>query len=529
MKKSNKCNKKKFVKKDDTKRYNPKFDKEKALTDHDVNDPKWRMYSDLLGNQVAAFPFTSIASRYSHPNAAGGVTWNSSVEATYPALDVIEVNPSLGRSDSETSAVNQAARMLYTRFSSNNMKTTQYAPQDIIMCMCSVGQLIAINAFIRRAFGYLGTANPRNWYYPKAIITAMHINYDDFIKQAGVYLARFNYLSSIASAIAFPSNFDYFKSIDAIFKNVYLDHTTDLSQTYMFVPSTVWELDETTAGGSTLKAVSFYQSEKRMEWYLDEYEKIINILMTSSTLQYLYADVLKYAKNDAVELFVLPTIAPNYALIPEYSEEVLSWVENSIMVGTPKAADAKYGNTEGNNVTCNADKNMVVYTPMFGSAYISTDTHPQEATIFFDPVLNFHVDNPSTDERISATRLVPGLMEVVGYEDFMSSKLPLYTCYLPDWYVVRHHIISFNGEGTYNEIDFGPGWDTTLKPEITVDFILFHRRPRFIFAYGNTANSEGIGGAHFNSILCELDNYTNVDSNVLRQIQEVAILSLFNL
>lgn len=503
----------------------------------DINDPKWRMYSDLLGEQVAGFPFTSFASRYDYPKVIAGAGIKQIPGRSYPGIMAIYLNPSMGYSDDETSAINQAARMLYTKLSANNMKTTQYAPQDVIMCMASLGELVGLNAYIRRAFGYLGTTNVRNWYYPKAVIKAMGIDYDDFIKNAGIYKARFNYTSAIASAIAFPGDFKYFASVDALFRNLYLDHSAGLAQTYMFNPSTVWILDETTEGGSTLVTTkccgTALEDVRTMSVILDQYETIINTLMTSSTLQYLYADVLKYVSNQDSKLLRLPQIDDAYALIPEYSEEVLAWVENMVVVGNP-LADAGTSTltiTKNNDVVCDPNKNMVVYKPAFTSNYNGFSTSAHEATIMFDTVLNFHTDNPSVEDRISSTRLVPGVRTMVGITTNNTIKY-YYQASLPDHYVVSFSVYGFNSAGELDQqYVFVPGVGLTgVTGTNLYTMNCFHRRPRIIFAKGSDDKVSCPNGAViYEHSTVELDNYTNVQKEALARIQDVAILSLYSI
>lgn len=503
----------------------------------DVNDPKWRMYSDLLGAQVASFPFTSFASKYDYPKVIGGSGVNQIPGHSYPGIMTIYLNPSMGYSDDETSAINQAARMLYTKLSANNMKTTQYAPQDVIICMASLGELVGLNAYIRRAFGYLGTTNVRNWYYPKSIITAMGIDYDDFVKNAGIYRARFNYVSAIASAIAFPGDFKYFASVDALFRNVYLDHSAGLAQTYMFNPSTVWVLNETTEGGSTLvttKCCGTALADKRtMAAILDQYEQIINTLMTSSTLQYLYADVLKYVSNQESKLLRLPQIDDAYAIIPEYSEEVLAWVENMVVLGNPmtEAGTSTLVITKDNDVKCDAGRNMIVYKPGFTTEYNGFANVAREATIMFDTVLNFHTDNPSVEERISSTRLVPGVRQMVAISDGTAVKY-YYQASLPDHYAVSFSVYGFNDAGDLALLfQFKPGFTiSAVSGANTYTMNCFHRRPRIIFALGtNDKDHNPLGAVKYQHSTVELDNYTNVQKEALARIQDVAILSLYSI
>lgn len=505
---------------------------EKAI----INNPEWRKFNEVLSTQVMSFPFTSIAGAASNfSSVPKGIAYGHFNPAGIMRIDI---NPSIGYSDSDTSAANQAARYLYTKLSANNMKTTQYGPQDVLMALLSLGEVVSISTYCRRALGLLGTVNPRNWYYPKAIISAMGINYDDFVKNASIYRTRYNYIAAIASAIAFPADINYFNSCRALFNDVFLDHSTGLAQTYMFVPSTYWDLNEKAEGGSALETKEFVPpivtvgagpQQANFSTYLDKLESVINNLMTSATLQYLYADVLKYVGNNGGALLSIETVSDDYAVLPVYSEEVLGWIENAIIMGQPEDT-AHGGSTIKNNVTTDAGTNAITYRPVFKRTVLPTTAGLEDyqrtrvdVTVFSNPVLNFHVDDPSVNDRIIATRFVPGDVNVIDLG--VDGALGI-TAILPDHYIVSAAILGMNpvGDNRFDVMTIIGSNDDAQTYES--DLFLFHRRPRIIIgAVQKKAN--GSFDMHFKNIASELDNYTVVDTGVMGRIQSVSNLALF--
>lgn len=501
-----------------------------------VNNPEWRKFNDVLSTQVMSFPFTSIAGAASNLSSVPkGIAYGNFNPAGIMRFDV---NPSVGYSDSDTSAANQAARYLYTKLSANNMKTTQYGPQDVLMALLSLGEVVSMSTYCRRALGLLGTVNPRNWYYPKAIISAMGITYDDFVKNASIYRTRYNYIAAIASAIAFPANINYFSSCRALFNDVFLDHSTGLAQTYMFVPSTYWNLNEKAEGGSALETTAFVPPIITLEappptvnfsTYLDKLEGVINNLMTSATLQYLYADVLKYVGNNGGALLSLETVSDDYAVLPVYSEEVLGWIENAIIMGAPETTSVK-GSTPSNNVTTDAGTNAIKYCPMF-KRHVLPATADQPAiiakrvdvSVFSNPVLNFHNDDPSIDERIIATRFVPGEVTVV---DLGANDAVGVTAILPDHYIVSANILGMNPTDDNQLQVMTMMEETRPASDYESDLFLFHRRPRIVIG-AVQLQSGGTFNMYFKHIASELDNYTVVDTGVMGRIQSVSNLALF--
>lgn len=531
-KKTNKFDKKKCGK------GNKPKDKVISATKEVVNNPEWRKFNDLLANQVMSFPFTTIASTNANVHVVNGGTITGDFNPG--AIMRLDVNPSIGFSDSDTSAANQAARYLFTKLSANNMKTTQYGPQDVLMALLSLGEVVSISSYCRRALGILGTVNPRNWYYPKHVITAMGIDYNDFVEKAAIYRTRYNYIAAIASAIAFPKDIRYFESCRALFNDVFLDHTSGLAQTYMFVPATYWDLDEKAEGGSALITKTFVTpmahdsavSTRLFDFYLDVLESVINNLMTSSTLQYLYADVLKYVGNNGGELLAIETVADDYSVLPIYSEEVLGWIENCVVMGEP-CYDALAGCTLSNNVVTDAGTNAIIYKPGFKKIMNDIDSANNygDLTMFMEPLLNFHTDDPGVNDRIIATRFVPGNVHILSIPNNKNDVVTQAT--LPDHYITHVGIMSL--DPTYGKLMITMYLDPTeLTAQISnieyTSLFQFHRRPRILLgSFEAVKNATTVTGFKivYKDLTCELDNYTSVESSVMGQIQDVSNLALF--
>ena len=220
---------------------------EKEMKGKDYNDPSWRIYNDLLGSQVSSFPLTTFVGGQPvdlHVTSGTSLTSAGPLQTGNLTIASVLINPSVGYGNSTFDAINQAALKMYTEFSSSNMKTTQYGPQDIIACILALGEVVSLSSYIRRAVGFAGTTNPRNWLYPRKIVAAMGLDWDDLQKNVGIYREQFNYLSAIASAIAFPAGLDYFKSCASLYNDVFLDHTSGMAQAYVCIPASTWVLNE---------------------------------------------------------------------------------------------------------------------------------------------------------------------------------------------------------------------------------------------------------------------------------------------
>lgn len=512
------------------------------------NDPAWRMYNELLGNQVASYPFTEfVGGRFNlHPTANDAI---SSAPAKSHPTQIMSVllNPSVGFSDGAGTydAINQAAIKMYTQFSSNNMKTTQYGPQDITACILALGEILSLSEFIRRAIGFAGTVNVRNWFYPKQLVAAMGIDWNDLQKNVGIYRERFNYTAALASAIAFPKNLDYFKSCASLYSNVFLDHTSGMAQSIVTVPYSTWKLDEDSAfEGTILRTIIMPYTGKdtdgtpknitpvRLDSILTIYEELLEAMFNSATLQYLYADVLKFVSNKPDSLVTIPMIATDYGAVPTYSEEFLINMENAVILYPPEVGKIEdpagiIGTlaTESNNVYLKAGTNAVQYMPAFPFIVNGDGTY---ARPWCDALVNFHKDAPSTEERIMATRFVPSVKRVQNFQ-YVGSTAKYMMCQfnLPDHYIVGlkvfRNIINTEGAMLVEQRDF-------------YAHALFKTRDMEVFSHPNIAIIGSVIASGDNnkvtihSLVCygEMDVYTIVPNETMDKIVDLSILSLFS-
>lgn len=536
--------------------------------DVEYNDPAWRMYNDLLGQQVSSYPFTEFVGTKLHfPNSSVTNVDVNSAQITQPIqIQTVLLNPSVGRAKTgNNDAVNMASLKIYTQLSSSNMKTTQYSPQDITMCILALGEVISWAEYIRRAFGLLGTTNPRNWLFPKRVMEMMGIKWDDFQRNVGLYRERFNYIIALLNSVAFPSNLDYFKQCAALYQNVFLDHTSGMAQLYVPVPYSTWKLDEQTSEtGSIMKTVlnpgfgtsyptgnSGYKVGATSIIYkgssngidvgslLDVLESQITELLNSSTLQYLYADVLKFVANNSSSLVHIEPLATDYALSPIYSEEFLINMENAIVCGVPYTSSITVGDevtTASNNVESDPNNNGVTYNPLLLPPFLtwlrSSETGDRtlcDGTILFDVTLNFHDSEPDVSKRIMATRFVPG--EVNLLTD--SANILGLTGYWPDHYIVD--VISgymAHNSGTSSVDWSGKSWNNWNTSDYVSRLTNFSHPMRVVQVDGyvdKTDVAKPVVELDRAQISSELDIFTTVPKSIMTRINEISFLSLFQL
>lgn len=529
--------------------------------DVEYNDPAWRMYNELLGRQVSSFPFTEFVGTSLHLFEPSISSIDDVYNFNQPVqVQTVYINPSIGRapfSSKGNDALNMACLKMYTQFSSSNMKTTQYGPEDIGICMLALGSVIEWSEHLRRAFGLVGTTNPRNWLYPKLIMQSMGIDWDDMQQNIGIYRERFNYTIALLGSVAFPANVDYFKQCSAMYQNVFLDNVGSMAQLYVPVPYSVWKIDETASeSGTVLKTVhNFGRSARydvnrfgcwqlptergtlaKMSQLLDILDDLVNALMESSTLQYLYADVLKYVSNSSASLVHIDPILEDYSLTPIYSEEFLINMENAVVCGAPWPYT--HNLSTDNDVIAVAADHKLFYDPYlvpnFGTAFGDT-TQVVDVTPAFDPIVNFHGNEPDTATRIMGTRFIPTLAHAESVsatnKNFMdeekTGKVVYFKYYLPDHYIVDIHTwYMFNSSDSLQWT--AQTWNSDFDAEFVASLEAFSHPIRTLQGSVQSNGSQGFAITNAKAY-CEFDTFTTVPGSTIQRINELGLLSLFQL
>lgn len=340
-------------------------------------------------------------------------------DAVLPSIMVYALNPSLGAyidPTNSTAAVNLCARKLYTQLSNKSGRTATYGPQDVMTAILGMGEVISMISYIRRIFGIVFTYNQRNRDLPKHLINAMGVNPDDLFSNLAAYRVRYNTVVNTANKIPVPANIAWFSKCDALYQGVYKDTPDDMAELYAFVPGSTWQLDEAYEGGSRLITIPWAAApdggfvSRNLSVYITTLQQMIDALLTSSTLNIIYADIINYSNNSNVPLLHLAITDELYSVVPQYDEEVLLHIHNMQVTGVPSATsdnleDAEVGLwTKLNDVVPSASNNNLCYMPIFelpGTSGLEAESYPGINSIC---LVDFPYGNPDLTQRIEATR-----------------------------------------------------------------------------------------------------------------------------
>jgi len=375
------------------------------------NDVNYYFFSPELAQQASQLSFQNVLGLgqldgYEVPSIMA-IHFNPSFGNTYPTVGVgprSETTPTesaLPEVPTGRSAINAMGDKLYTLMSQFTGRTANYGPQDITEMIGAIASLAEATEHVRRAFGVILTYNERNRAIPNLLIQAMGIDYADMAANFSNYRMRFNTAIARINQIPLLDNVMYITKAREMYQKVFTDSPSPMAQIFLYVPHTVWILDESSyTEGTILKTTDFVKtrSAEKLSTYLTIIEQMITALVESSTLNMVYADLLNMANKLNVPLWHFDYLAENYVVMPEYSPgAILQW-HNIDVVGEPLVTEnftkSGFTFTNSNDVYPDVNNNGILYNPRF--AY----DNDRAVTVVDSPI-----GVPDVTDRIEALRM----------------------------------------------------------------------------------------------------------------------------
>lgn len=490
-----------------------------------VGNPNWYFTDHELAEQASRFSFQSFIGN-------GQLIDNVQL----PSMCIFALNPSVGAyvtpTDS-TSAVNLVARKLYSQLSNKSGRTAGYAPQDVMTLILAMGEVVSYAAYLRRAFGLVYTYNQRNRDLPTHLIQAMGINAEDLYANLAAYRVRYNTVLNMANKIPIPANITWFQKCEAIYQGVFTDSPDEMAQLYAFIPATTWIIKEGEyEGGTILKTTAAAYSvtgtftPRTMSSHITTLSNMINALLTSSTYNIIYADILNYASSQNVPLLHLGIVDELYSVIPAYDPEVLLHIHNMMVCNFPNSdklelEDSQYGlYTPYNDVYPSAANNNLVYMPIIPlNSSSELEVQPVEILSHMD-LVDFPYGNPDLTQRIEATRFSARLSSDIVSVTGLSNLYARFSALADHWCVGA--ILFSDG------VDFGftASARTILLPGYTsvTTLAAFEK-----FRYAPLQYRIDSGYTALEAVFGELNFFTRLDAEWLDRLNSLCYQGLFEL
>lgn len=477
----------------------------------------------LLADQVSSFSFNQFM----------GSTDNlGPIKATSaPTVATYWMNPCPGYSIGDIyTGINVAGLKIFTTLSANNAKTTNYAPQDVTTLILAMGEVISLTEVIKRAMGVAYTYNIRNRSLPLQVVSAMGID-PSFITNGDLAKLRVQLNTALnrANTIPFFSNIPYLRKCENLYKVYYTDSESPMAQLIIPMPMTTWIINEMASSKGTVletRGVSIFDDHMKplkqnrpLYQIIDLLNHMITGLMTSSTFNYIYSDMLRVF-GDKSTFYKFELLPEGYSVFPEFNPMFCLQMHNATAIGAPMAGVGAEEETPYNDVYPNPELLGLRWNPRFiastsPSAYAYTLMH----TFALPQVLDFphSMGNPDVDQRVDATRYKAMFKmngNVVEDATFPDHYVSYVSYFRPDVKVQDEFQVSVWDSNSSAE--FNKTW-TAVKSKFDYDILTYFVQE---ISTGEVPDYDVFG---------DLDFWTTIDFNYLKGVNDLCAAGLYEL
>lgn len=487
------------------------------------------------GNNSTMRTFNDVSWYAKNPQIlkdAGSLSFNNPLGATIQMEDVVPINstftpnsatshlpgifsisfiPTAGKSTDNSSALNMAARNIYSFVRHANSGHANYDSPDLMLYLLAMDNIYMLFNHGKRLYGIARYYSQYNRYLPEGLIEAMHFDKDDVINHLADLRYGLNVIAAKLNALCVPNTMTLFTRHSWMVSNVYRDADEAKAQNYLWVPSGYFVFNETgSPRGGFLQCKTF--ETYTVETFLSALNEALAAIIESEDMNIMSGDILK--AYGVGKLWTLGAIGEEYAIEPVYNEEVLNQMHNTTcfwyQYSPNTAVDC--------NITQNPDNGALIYDPLldaYGAKGNATQAH-----IGFPIVVNMPRGDVSPEQVIVGTR---NTVQVAIDPDAAVANLKFDS--LPSELITHFTIYSKEQNGSLSVFNFNSVFTSLegisnfdpLKMVNIAQISHFDWHPILYLIEGENHTFLGYVG--------DMSNYTLVSANTLKKLHDTAILS----
>ena len=314
------------------------------------NDPNWYALNPQLLKDAASFPYA-----WPLGNKLDVGSFGPKLNAgSLPGIMVMNWVPTIGYSSDGTSPVNVASINTYTKVRHDNSGHANYDHADYMMYLLAMDSVYAFHSWMRRVYGCMLTYSNTNRYYPRALVKAMGVDFDNLQGNLADFRQYINTYAVKASALAVPAKMSFMTKHYWMSEGIYFDSNQDKPQTYLFNPVGFYQFQlssgDTPHGTLELKNMFTQSSDdsagvgcRSKAWTLADFiaygDSLLAPIISDEDFGIMSGDTLKSFGIGGC--YTLPITEETYTVVPSYSSEVLDQIQNATFIGMPDFATFK--------------------------------------------------------------------------------------------------------------------------------------------------------------------------------------------
>lgn len=487
-----------------------------------VNDVSWYASNpDLLRDSSSLAYSNSLGSSFNlGVSASASGTY---ADMTFPGILTYKVVYGPGRTDADNvTAVNIAATNIYSFVRHANSGRSNYDAPDLMLYILSMGSAYAMYSWLTRIYGLTRLYSQVNRYWPRAMVEAQGVDFDDINTNLADFRYFINTLPEKLGALCVPNTMPVFARWTWMFGNVFQDDDWAKAQAYMFVPDGYYVYNETTANTAGFAEYHRISAEYSSALKFADLKKIMNDMISkmvaSEDCNIMSGDIFKAFGPSGV--YALSGISEDFITIPAYVPEVLGQIHNLVCAGIPKGSSPVYSNF---NVAQDAAGHLV-WNPIFIMPLNNTDLKIEHKYVFDamsdvpDPATNM-VNSRLTADLYYETGSTASSVRTSGTEIVTTWDIWTYAPSGDNW-TLQHlgensSIIAVSTTAQFNAFSDYVKLMSALEK-------FDHHHFVYVLSYSTTDKV-----TTFLGVCGDVQNYTIISDYELSKMHETALLSEF--
>lgn len=498
------------------------------------NDWRWYAQNEQLVRDYASYPFGTPLGNPKQFGASGNYGLNY---GSYPGVMAIDFYPAIGYADNENSPINVAMRRVYSYVRHANSGASNYDAPDLMLYLICVDSAIMFHSWIKRLYGVMQDYTPWNRYYPKYLVQMMGFDFDDIEANLNDLRGYINQYAVKLSQLWVPNSMSYMARHSWMCEGLYTDSTSPKAQTYFYNPAGFYKFTLDTDGVGSA-AMTAKPANLTLSSLITFGNSLLNPMISNEDFGIMSGDILKAFGEGGI--IRIEGITEGYQILPVYSQEVLSQIENSTQV------DANYRSFNVTQTT-SVGTGFLVSTPVSQKIlYSGVGTAPAAtddgfiAAIEGPKLLNFHHQGITPEEVMVATRLSQILENVKYVSSGSAVSLTADVTTAGSEVIVRYRMgfLQYTDSGVILQSPDVDSFDTvrtsadwsSIQDSFTRLAMMenFDWHPWLSLAYVEVTSNSVI--AHGPQIqMVDADFYTFLDRNNLKNMTMTALLSEFSI
>lgn len=491
------------------------------------NDVAWYTHSKELLNNAASISMNNAAGIGMNlvgsgvkADVVGGIPGNASEYNNYdhkflhvPGICVVRTIPCAGLAKDNTSPVNVAAKNIYTWVRHMNSGAKNYNSPDLMIYIIAMTQAYAFYAWVTRLYGVLNLYSQVNKYLPDALVRAMGCDPVNLRFQMPNLLYYINSYANKLGSMCIPNNMPLVWRQTWMYSGMYSDGDNQKSQIYLYNPTQFLKYNATASTqGGKLEATLVPRGDANLAFGLENIVTLGNSLLdpiiSDEDMNIMSGDIKK-AYGDG-GLMKVSEIERGYMVVPKYSPEVLSQMQNATIVPISSMS-----------IVQDVDKNCLVNDIKWADLTTSPKNWVGGG---LNPVFNLFGQDSSPERVMVASRLITTMNETVTFNQDHTVKSVVYD--------LTSHGTEIATETTFYNLYpetgvTGKVVDRTSFGQMTfLNAIVrtkFAYAPIFMIAVQEETPTEN--KYYPQGVVGDLDNWTVLAHNDVRKMHETATLS----